>query len=367
MDNSSLSDFRLDENGYCNYCNDFFVREKKLNIQDDHNNTAKLAALVTKIKDTGAGSRYDCIIGLSGGVDSSYLAYWAWKSGLRPLAVHFDNGWNSELAVHNIENIIRTTGFDLYTYVINWDEFRDLQRAYFKSGVIDIEVPTDHMIFATLFKIASKNNVKYLLSGTNHQTEGIMPREWVFDKTDLINLQDIHKKFGETTLKTYPKLGYLQRFIFQKIKRIRFAEPLELQPYNKHIAKSTITKEFGWRDYGGKHYESNFTKFYQGYVLPTKFKVDKRKAHLSTLICNGELTREAAINELQQPPIPTSEQSELYDFSIKKLGFTDGEFTDIMNSKPVPHTFYKTEGNPGLGDKIFLAIIWRLNKYIFRK
>ncbi|MDB5223192.1 MAG: ExsB family protein [Chitinophagaceae bacterium] len=365
MDNIALKAFELGKDGYCNYCNNFFLEEKRLNINNENLNNEKLSQLIALVKTSGAKKRYDCIIGLSGGVDSAYLAYWAWKNGLRPLAVHFDNGWNSELAVHNIENIIRITGFDLYTYVINWDEFRDLQRAYFKAGVIDIEVPTDHMIFATLFKVAAKNKIKYLLSGTNHQTEGIMPKEWVFDKTDLINLKDIHKKFGELKLKTYPKLGYLHRFYFQKIKGIQFLEPLQLQRYNKSLAKSTIVREFGWRDYGSKHYESTFTKFYQGHVLPLKFKVDKRKAHLSTLICNGEVERQIAREDLNVPPIAASELRELYNYSIKKLGFTDEEFQLMMKEEPVPHRVYKTEGNPGFADKIFLAIIWRINKYLF--
>jgi N-acetyl sugar amidotransferase len=367
MDNIGNNVISFDGSGQCNYCSDFF-RVQQLHAMDDHaGNQRKLDAIVELIRSEGQGKPYDCVIGLSGGVDSSYLAYWAWKAGLKPIAVHFDNGWNSELAVHNIENIIKTTGFDLYTYVINWDEFRDLQRAYFKAGVIDIEVPTDHMIFATLFKVARENGIKYLLSGTNHQTEGILPKEWVYSKTDLINLQDIHKRFGEIPLKTYPRLGYLQRFLYENVKKIRFVEPLELQPYSKQLAKETIKSAFGWRDYGGKHYESQFTKFYQGYVLPTKFNVDKRKAHLSTLVCNGELSRDEALEELKAPPIGESEVEELYNYSIKKLGFSDAEFRDIMNAPPVPHSHYHTEANPPLKDKLKLALIWRISKYLIRK
>lgn len=367
MDSRSTPSFVLQENGFCNFCSRFFNTAELIAINDQEGNKVKLDQLVSQIKEAGKSNQYDCIIGLSGGVDSSYVAYWAWKAGLRPLAVHFDNGWNSELAVHNIEQIIKTTGFDLYTYVINWDEFRDLQRAYFKAGVIDIEVPTDHMIFATLYQVSAKNKVKYLLSGTNHQTEGILPKEWVFSKTDLINLQDIHRRFGDVKLKTYPRLGHTQRFIYENLNGIRFVEPLQLQEYSKQLAKETIQREFGWRDYGGKHYESQFTKFYQGYVLPTKFKVDKRKAHLSTLVCNGEITREKALQELEQPPIPENELSDLYNYSIKKLGFTNEEFQAIMQSEPVPHTHYHHEGRPSLADKIQMAIVWRLGKYIFKR
>ena len=367
MDDTAITNFIIDDKGHCNYCNDFFTVQEKYHYKEPAKLKVQLDALVQKIQQEGKGKKYDCVIGLSGGVDSSYLAYWAWKAGLRPIAVHFDNGWNSELAVHNIENIIRVTGFDLYTYVINWDEFRDLQRSYFKAGVIDIEVPTDHMIFATLFKVASENNIRFLLSGTNHQTEGILPREWVFSKTDLSNLKDIHSKFGEKQLKTYPKLGFVQRFFYEQVKGIKFVDPLELQDYNKNLAKQTIIEQFGWRDYGGKHYESQFTKFYQGYVLPRKFNVDKRKAHLSTLVCNGELSRADALKELEQPPIAENEVSDLYHYSIKKLGFSDEEFRQIMKAKPVPHTFYRHEGNPTFSDKLKTAILWRIGKYFIKR
>lgn len=364
LSSENIKQINFDEKGNCNYCNNFFEGQKQYLAPGKEQEFA-LQQLVDKISADGKNKPYNCIVGLSGGVDSSYVAYWAWKAGLKPLAVHFDNGWNSELAVSNIENIIKTTGFDLYTYVVNWNEFRDLQRAYFKAGVIDIEVPTDHMIFATLFKVANKNNIKYLLSGTNHATEGILPKEWVYSKIDLLNIQDIHKKFGEIELKEYPKLGALQRSYYTQYKKIQFVEPLNLQPYNKKIAKETIIKEFGWRDYGGKHYESVFTKFYQGYVLPNKFKVDKRAAHLATLICNGELTQQQAIDEMQQPPIALDEVNEVYNYAIKKLGFTKEEFDAIMAATPVPHEVYENENNPSPLNKLKIKVMFKLCKILF--
>lgn len=301
---------------------------------------AELIKYIADIKKSGEGKKYDCIMGLSGGVDSSYLAYVVKDLGLRPLIVHFDNGWNSELAVKNIENIIHYTGFDLYTYVVDWEEFKDLQLSYIKASVIDWEIPTDHGFFAVLFKAAARFKIQYVLTGHNHQTEAIMPKPFRWSKMDVANIKDIHNTFGKIKLKTMPLMGFFQYNWILRFKKIQRINLLELVDYDKTQAKKTITEKFNWRDYGGKHYESIFTRFYQGYVLMEKFKVDKRKAHLSNLICSGQLTREQALEELSKPVYHSAQLSEDKEYVVKKLGLTMDEFEGYMATPPVSHLNY---------------------------
>jgi len=302
----------------------------------------KLQDMMEMIKSEGKGKKYDCITGVSGGVDSTYLSLQAKKFGLRPLIVHFDNGWNSELAVKNIQNIISNLGFNLYTLVVDWNEFRDIQLAYFKASVVDIEAVTDHAIIATLYKLAMENDIKYVLSGSNVVTEAILPKYWIFNKTDHENIIDIHKKYGTIPLKTYP----LYTTIMKKrvmMKGIESLNPLNLMPYNKQKVKEEIIKELNWTDYGGKHYESVFTRFYQGYILPVKFGIDKRKAHLSNLVFSGQITKQDALDELQRPMYDQAQLEMDYDFVLKKLGFTDEGFKQYLLSPRHEHTGFKTE------------------------
>ena len=296
-----------------------------------------------KIKESGKGKTYDCILGLSGGVDSSYMAYLAKKWSLRPLVVHFDNGWDDELAVGNIETIVKKLGFPLHTFVMNWPEFRDLQRAYFKASVLDLDVPADHMIFGALYKIAVEHGIQYVLSGNNFATEWLLPPAWYYSKFDLVNLKGIHRAFGEIPMKHLPKLGVWQRLYYQRVKAIRELKILELVPYKKMEAKRFLIDEFGWRDYGGKHYESVFTRFYQGYILPTKYGIDKRKAHLSNLICNGEITRAQALEELSKPTDDLGRQKADKRYVAKKLGWSEAEFEDILALPPRPHEEFGTD------------------------
>lgn len=364
LDNTSTH-FKLSDDGECNYCKAFRVRATNSIWRPLELRTDLFNEKIAEIKSNGKNKKYDCIIGLSGGVDSTYIAYLVKKFGLRVLAVHFDNGWNSELAVKNIENIITKTGFDLYTYVVNWEEFKDLQNAYLKAGVIDIEVLSDHMIVASLYKLANKHNVKYIIGGTNTATEGIMPHDWVYNKSDLTNILDIHSKFGKHKLKTYPKNGFYQRLYYREYKGIEFVELLDLIDYNKKEVKEFIKNYFEWKDYGGKHYESTWTKFYQGYILPKKFNIDKRKTHLSNLILTGEITKNEALNELNNPSIPFDEEKELIEYVCRKLNLSIDEFNKIITEKPVPHTFYKTEKDV-LFYKLFLKVVnfilWRVKR-----
>ncbi|MDA9313028.1 N-acetyl sugar amidotransferase [Vicingaceae bacterium] len=344
MDNVADKGITFDKEGVSNYWYDYQkIAEEKL-IHGEAGRQ-KWLNTISKIKELGKGKKYDCIIGVSGGVDSTYIAYLVKEAKLSPLVVHFDNGWNSEIAVQNINKIIDYLDADLYTLVVDWEEFRDLQRAYLKAGVIDIEAITDHAIIGALYRLAAKHNVKFVLSGSNIETEGILPKAWVHGKLDSLNIKDIHSKFGEVELKTYPFFSVLKKAYYLKYKKLSFLKPIDWAPYNKVKVKEVITKEIGWQDYGGKHHESVFTKFYQNYILPTKFKVDKRKAHLSTLICSKQLTKEQAIEELKESFYDLNQLATDKEYVIKKLGFTETEFDAILAEKPRAHQDFEVEGD----------------------
>jgi len=336
MDNIADPDINFDDKGICNYYYEYRKAYAE-NVHEDAEGERILQDLAAKIKEEGKGKQYDCIMGLSGGVDSTYVAYTAHRLGLRPLAIHFDNGWNSELAVKNIENIVSKLGFDLSTYVINWEEFKDLQIAYLKASVVDIEAITDHAIFATLYRLAGQNNIKYILSGTNVQTENTLPKTWIHPKSDHVNIQAIHKAFGKVPLKTFPFMDPKVKRYYLQVKGVHSISVLNNLPYNKKEVKSLIEEKLGWRDYGGKHYESIWTRFYQGYILPEKFKIDKRKAHLSDLIFGGQITKEEALEELARPMYDPQQFRQDYDFVLKKLGLTEQEFKAIMDAPPRSH------------------------------
>ncbi len=361
MDNIADPDITFDEKGICNYYYEFLDSYAQ-KVRTGEEGAALLANEVEKIKQDGKNKPYDCIMGLSGGVDSTYIAHLAKKYGLRPLAVHFDNGWNSELAVKNIENIVQKLGIDLHTYVINWDEFRDLQIAYLKASVIDIEAITDHAIFATLYRLAGEKDIKYILSGTNVQTENTLPKSWIHPKYDHVNIKSIHKQFGTVPLKTFPFMNAKVKRYYIKTKGVTSLSMLNYMEYNKSKVKETIQKELGWRDYGGKHYESVWTRFYQGYILPRKFKVDKRKAHLSDLIFSKQITKEEAIAELAKPIYDEKVFKEDYEFVLKKLGFTRAEFEAIMDKPPVSHYEYDYEMAVDKRYPLLTPV-----KYIYRK
>jgi N-acetyl sugar amidotransferase len=336
MDTIADPDIVFDEQGICNYYFEYKKAYAEKVVQGEAGKK-KLEAIAAEIRAAGQGKAYDCIMGLSGGVDSTYVAWLAKQLGLRPLAVHFDNGWNSELSVMNIENIVGRLGLDLHTYVINWDEFRDLQLAYLKASVVDIEAITDHAIFATLYRLAGEKNIKYILSGTNVQTENTLPKSWIFPKTDHINIQSIHKAYGTLPLKTFPFMDAKVKRYYQKVKGVTSISILNYVDYNKKAVKELIQRELGWRDYGGKHYESVWTRFYQGYILPAKFRIDKRKAHLSDLIFGGQMTKEEALAELEKPIYDPIQFKTDYEFVLKKLGLTDAEFKAIMALPPRSH------------------------------
>jgi N-acetyl sugar amidotransferase len=342
MDNIADPDIRFDEKGICNYYYDY-KKAATENLLPEPQRTEELNRMMEKIRQAGKGKKYDCLIGLSGGVDSSYVAWLVKKHGLRPLAVHLDNGWDSELAVMNIENIVKKLDFDLYTLVVNWEEFKDIQLAYLRASVVDIEVVSDHAIFATMYKLAKEHDVPYVISGTNIVTEYIMPPSWLYSKMDFENLRHIHDKYGTVKRRTYPTYNFFKHVYYSGVLKLSPISILNYVDYNKQTAKDIITKELGWRDYGGKHYESIFTKFYQAYILPVKFHIDKRKAHLSTLICSGQITREEALKELALPLYTPELLEQETEYVLKKLGLSPEEFKAIMAAEPRAHGEFRSD------------------------
>lgn len=329
MDNIADPDITFDENGVCNYYH-LFQERAKLRLFDTEKDKNKLNEIVLKIKEAGKTHEYDCIIGVSGGVDSTYVAYLVKQLGLRPLAVHFDNGWNSELAVKNIEQVLNKLNIDLFTYVIDWEEFKSLQLAFLESSTPDGEIPTDHAISALLYKIANEKKVKYIINGNNFATESVMPITWAYGHIDWKYIRWINNAFGSKKLKDYPHLTISKYFYYAFLRRIRSVSILNYLPYQKSEAMRILQEELGWKYYGGKHYESIYTRFYQGYILPEKFKIDKRKAHLSTLIFSGQLTRDDALIELKKPIYPGDLLVEDQAFVIKKLDLTADSFKRLM-------------------------------------
>lgn len=342
MDTSD-PDITFDENGVCQYVDT--VEKKLTNVRyTDDQVKENLNSIKQIIEKNTEKLEYNCLIGLSGGIDSSYVVYLAKQIGLRPLIVHFDNGWNSELSVKNIDLIIKKLGYNLITYVINWEEFRDLQVSFLKASVVDIEMLTDHAIAASMYKIAHQYKIPFVISGSNVATEGFMPPTWIWTKGDALNIKAIHKRFGNGKLKTFPFMGSLTL----RLKTILGLNPTYLRildniNYSQKMAISTLEKEFGWRYYGGKHYESVFTKFYQAYILPNKFNIDKRKVHYSSLILNNEMTRDEAINKLNKPLYNENDLRIEKEYVLKKLELSDEEFNKIMEMPPIPHDHYPTE------------------------
>lgn len=301
----------------------------------------ELQELVERIKKAGKGKPYDCVIGISGGVDSSYLALQAVKLGLRPLAVHFDSGWNSELAVDNIHNLVTKLGLDLYTHVVDWREMKDLQLSFFKASVANADTPTDHAFGWVAYSQAKKYGVKYILSGANFASESILPTAWGYDAGDAKHVAAIQKRFGSVKLKTYPLMGLVKRNLwYPEVERIHTVALLNYSPYIYSDAKRVIAEELGWRDYGGKHYESVFTRYFQGYYLPHKFGFDKRLAHFSSLILSNQMTRDEALMQLDETNYPEKLREQDHEFIAKKLGITVGELERINELPPVHYTSY---------------------------
>jgi len=358
MDTSD-SEITFDENGYCNHCTEYFEKTSKL-IYHGQDSDIKLKQLVEKIKKSGKNHDYDCVIGISGGVDSIYTAYLAKQLGLRVLTVHMDNGWNSELAVHNIEKILKKLEMELYTIVLDWDEFRDLQLSFLLASVPEAETPTDIAIPSTLHKIAAKHNIKYVLSGGNYATEGILPKSWHYNAKDVKYLTSIQKKFGTKKLRTFPTFGFQKEIYYKYFKGIKMIYPLNYLSYNKKEAIQVLQKELDWKDYGGKHHESIYTKFIQSYLLFEKFGIDYRRATYSTQICSGVMSRDEALAEIMKKPYDASKLEDEKEYISKKLNISKEELNIIINQ---PAKSFKDYPN----NQMILELIYDIYRKINRK
>jgi N-acetyl sugar amidotransferase len=329
MDTSD-PEISFDENGICNHCREFDT-VTRLHWHPDAHGADLWRNEIERIKEEGKGKEYDSILGLSGGVDSSYLALKVYEAGLRPLVVHVDAGWNSELAVANIEALVKYCNFDLHTHVINWEDMRDLQLAYLRAGVANQDVPQDHAFFASLYHFAVNNGIRTIFSGGNTATEGIFPTSWHGSAMDAINLRAIHSKFGSRKLKSYPTISFFEYyFYFPFVRKMRTVRPLNFMPYEKQAAMEELERKCGWRSYGRKHGESLFTKLFQNFILPTKFGYDKRRPHLSSLVVSGQLTREEALKALEEPLYQPDELETDLNYFCKKLRISRAELDGML-------------------------------------
>lgn len=343
---TSAQGIQFDENGQCNFCRAFeSVLAADQLIVDPAVREQRLAGLVAAVKKNGQGKRYDCIVGVSGGVDSSWALVQAVTLGLRPLAVHMDNGWNTELAANNIAHLIETLDVDLYTYVIDWAEYRSLMQAFFDADVIDIELLYDNAMLAVCYQQADAYRLKYILSGYNLSTEGLrMPLQWSWrDKLDATNIRAIAKAYG-VRIRSFPLFSNARFLRHRHITGTRWVPFLDYLDYRKDEALATLVAGHGYKPYPYKHYESVFTRFYQGHILPEKFGVDKRRAHLSSLIVTGQLTREAALAAVAHIPYPSVDDLEKdKSYVIKKMNWQQGELEAYLARPERAHDEWDTD------------------------
>jgi len=349
----------FDERGWCDYCNNYHDNIAP-NWHTDERGARDIERQIERIKRDGKGKDHDCLIGLSGGVDSSYVTHLAKdRFGLRPLLYHVDAGWNSQQAVNNIEKLVDGLHLDLYTEVVNWPEMRDLQLAFFKSQVAHLDTPQDHAFFAGLYNFAAKSKVKYILTGANYSTECVRePLEWHYHASDLRQLKDIHQKFGARPLKSFPLAGIFKFKLFYRfVKGVRVVKPLNYVPYEKEAAIEELVARYGWQRYAHKHYESRFTRFYEGYWLPTKFGFDKRRAHFSSLILTGQMSRADALEKIAQPAYDPEKVAEDFEYIATKLGLGVHELRALHDGPNKSYRDYKNDMTIiELGTKVLRAL-----------
>lgn len=334
----------FDERGWCDYCNNYH-RSILPSWHIDERGEREILAQVERIKRDGHRKAHDCIIGISGGVDSSYLTYLAKERfGLRPLIFHVDAGWNSQQAVNNIEKLVDGLGLDLHTEVVDWLEMKDLQLAFFKAQVPHLDTPQDHAFFASLYNFAAEHEFKYILTGANYSTECVRePLEWHYHASDLRQLKDIHRRFGTRPLKTFPMSDiFTYKIYYRYVKGVRVVKPLNFVPYFKEKAMQELVDRFGWQKYAHKHYESRFTRFYEGYWLPTKFGYDKRRAHFSSLILTGQFSRDEALEKLAKPAYDQSTIAQDFEYIATKLDIGVDELQSLLKGPNKSYKDYKS-------------------------
>jgi len=355
MDTSD-PDIFFDEAGVCNHCYDYQqrIKDKKYLSKKE---PGAIDRLVQQIKGEGKRKKYDCIVGVSGGVDSTYTMYKVKQLGLRPLAVHLDNGWDSELAVDNVKKFLKQLDIDLHTLVLDWEEFKALQLAFLKASTPDSEIPSDHAIVASLYRAADEYGIRFILSGHNTATEGGGVAAWSQGHYDWGYIKGIYKLFTGKNLKKFPHIGVRNFIKWAVFQRIKFIPILDYFEYDKKVAIATIEKKLGWRNYGSKHYESIYTRFYQGYILVKKFGYDKKRLHLSALIWSGQLTREEAEKQMGEIDYPQAVQTQDKEFVVKKLGIPMQEFDAIIHAQPKDFYDYPSY------KKIFYRYKWLIAIY----
>lgn len=344
MDTSD-SKIAFDADGVCDHCH-AFERDVKPHWHPDEIGRAEVAKTVAAIKESGRGKPFDCILGMSGGLDSSYMLHLVVKEfGLRPLVFHVDGGWNSDIAVSNIQNLVAGLGLDLYTEVINWEEMRDLQLAFFKSGVSHLDIPQDHAFIATLYHFANKHGIKWILNGGNISTECVRnPKEWLYHGTDMAQIHDIHAQFGSRPLKTFPLSSALFHKVYLRyVRGVRVFKPLDLLPYTKQMAIETLQREYGWTAYPQKHFESRFTKFFEGYWLPTRFGYDTRRVQFSSLILTGQMTRDQALERLERPAYNPETIEDDFTYIASKLRIGEDELRCYHEMPKKTYRDYKNQ------------------------
>lgn len=344
MDTSD-SMITFDERGWCDYCRNFH-KNILPNWHPDERGMQEIMPMIEKIKREGKGRDHDCLIGISGGLDSSYTAYVAKeKFGLRPLMFHCDTGWNSDLGVSNIQKIIEGLGLDLVTEVVNWEEMKDLQRAFFKSQVPFVDTPQDLALFSAIYNFAAKNGFKYVITGGNNSTECVRESlEWTYFSTDMRQVRDIHDQFGSRPLDTFPTCDIFKyKFYYRWVKGIRVVKLLDYVPYIKKNAIRELEEKFGWQPYPQKHYESRFTRFYESYWTPKKFGYDKRRAYMSSEILTGQLTREEALERIAKPELDEKTMAREFEYVATKLGWSVAEFEEIFKGENKTFKQYKNK------------------------
>jgi N-acetyl sugar amidotransferase len=333
MDTSD-PDIEFDVKGVCNKCTGFLT-ELAINGYRNGHSESMWADRVNYIKNSARNSKYDCIVGVSGGVDSSYAAYLCRRYDLRALLFHLDNGWNSELAVSNIKSLAEKLNYDYYCHVINWDEFKEVQKAFLRAFSVDLEMPTDIAIYASICQVAKRFKIKNVIAGGNLATEGMLPAQWGHHKyKDMKMYRHIVRNFSEIKLKETPAIGLMGDIYFRFIYGMRFHYILNHHPYDPGEVRKTLAKEVGWMNYGGKHFESQITAFWQGYVMPEKFKMDYRRPTLSVMICNGTMTRFEALKELEKPQYIKLDVDIAVDYISQKFGIPRAEFLTLLDGRP---------------------------------
>jgi len=350
-------EIKFDEKGICNHCTEFLIKREEVKAMRK-SGPEHLEEIIKKIKKSGRNNKYDVLLGISGGVDSCYVAYFLKKKGIRTLLVHLDNGWDSDDAALNIKNVAKKLEFDYQSYVLDWEEFKDIQLAFLKASVVEAETPTDVAIMGALHRVAAREGIKYIISGGNLATEGILPKTWHYDAKDTKYFNFIQKTFGTKKVRKFPNFGFRTEMYFKLLKGIRIIYLLNYVDYNKADALKILQEEIGWKNYGGKHHESRFTKFVQSYLLPKKFNLDYRKATLSSQICAGEITREKALEALKAPLYNEEDIEREKVYIAKKLGITKQELDNIIE---LPGKYYSEYPN----DEKRLKFIYKVYKKYF--